>query len=264
MVLHQSAFENTPDKVLKMIAVTLNQREKTWTDEQMIIHKQKIEAKMKEAEKQGQYTNKLLVQCKSWNGPVSSIEELNAILKKKPNNSEENVKTELTYYRNTHRSEVIASPSLFKLNKVSHEERLTNLCVLLGGITHEVAILPGNNDALSVLRSNDPEIDREEASILKINDICVTLWMEGKGKQWYIGYCKEVNQDGTFMVDHIHRVNKHSNLVWKFPTQPDACNIDAEQVLKCEIVGEWDCSSDRNMSFTLKNHEFIQNIFMNI
>ena len=63
------------------------------------------------------------------------------------------------------------------------------------------------------------------------------------------------------MVEHIHRIKNHSNLAWKFPSRPDTCKANAEQVLKCEIVGEWDCSSDRNMTFTPKNHEVIQNIF---
>ena len=198
IVLHQSSFENTPDKVIKMVAANLNKGEKIWTDEQMIIHKQKIEEKLKQAEKQGQYTNKLLGQCKSWNGPVTSVEELNAILKKRATNAEEIVKTELTYYRNTHRSEVVASPLLFKLNKVSHEERLTNLCILLGGMSHSLTKLPDNHNALSALRSNNQEVDNEESSILHINDICITLWLEGKEKQWYIGYCKEINDDGTF------------------------------------------------------------------
>ena len=144
----------------------------------------------------------------------------------------------MAYYRNTHRSEVIASPLLFKLNKVTHEERLTNLCVLLDGLTHCITRLPDNRDALSALTGNKQVVDNEEELILQINDICVTLWLEGKVKQWYIGYSKEIADDGTFVVDHIHRVKKDSNLSWKFPSHPDICNVDVEQVLK--IVEDWD------------------------
>ena len=109
-----------------------------------------------------------------------------------------------------------------------------------------------------MLRSNNAEPDSEEEPVLKINEICVTLWKEGKG------YCREVKEEGTFMADHIHHMNKNSNLTWKFPTRADICKVDAEQVLEYEIVGEWDYSSDRNMTFTLKNHEVIQKIFMDI
>ena len=69
---------------------------------------------------------------------------MNAILKKKSSNAEEIIKTELTYYRNTHRAEGIGPPSLFKINKITHKERLTNLCILLGGMNDKLVRLPGN------------------------------------------------------------------------------------------------------------------------
>ena len=34
------------------------------------------------AKKQSQYVNKLLAQCKSWDGPVVSIPELEAVMKR--------------------------------------------------------------------------------------------------------------------------------------------------------------------------------------
>ena len=67
--------------------------------------------------KQSQYVNKLLAQCKSWGGPVVSvsIHELEAVMIRHHDEVETVVKTELTYYKHAHRAEVIASPSLFKL-----------------------------------------------------------------------------------------------------------------------------------------------------
>ena len=109
----------------------LNKREEVWSLKQKTLLKEKIEEKMQMAQKQSQYVNKLLGQCKSWNGPAVSIEELESILKKHPDRSEIIVKVELTYYKHTHRAEVIANPSLFKLIKVTHEDRLSNLMVLL-------------------------------------------------------------------------------------------------------------------------------------
>ena len=48
------------------------------------------------------------------------------------------VKSELTYYKHTHRTEVIANPRLFKLTKITHEERLSNLLVILDQNSLEV------------------------------------------------------------------------------------------------------------------------------
>ena len=175
MVLHQYSFENTPNKTVKKIAAILNQRESEWSKEQQILHRLKIEEKIKRAKNLSQYTNKLLLQCKSWKGPVISIYELTGILNAKPDMGEQIVRRELSYYRNTHKSDVIASPTLFKLNKITHEERLTNLCVLLGGMNNRsFIVLPRNEDALTALKDCNAKQD-DDSLILEINQICVTL-----------------------------------------------------------------------------------------
>ena len=116
----------------------LNKREDDWTQEQRRLQKLKIEEKMEMAKKQSQYVNKLLSQCKSWCGPIASIAELESVLKKHHDKAETVVKTELAYYKHTHRPEVVVNPSLFKLIRVTHEERLSNLMVLLNQQTLEV------------------------------------------------------------------------------------------------------------------------------
>ena len=95
--------------------------------------------------------------------------------------------------------------------------------------------------------------------------MCVThLWDEIEGKQWYIGYCKEVRGDGTFLVEHVERVKKNGNLKWRYPASPDMCVVEAEQVMECEFIGDWNCASDRNMTYTLVNHETIYKKFMHV
>ena len=49
--------------------------------------------------KQSQYVNKLLAQCKSWGGPVVSIPELEAVMKRHHDEVETVVRPELTYYK---------------------------------------------------------------------------------------------------------------------------------------------------------------------
>ena len=96
--------------------------------------------------------NHCFYQLENWNMTFKRV-ELNVILKGKHN--AEIVKTEPTYYRNTHQSKVIASPNLFKLNQVSHEEKLTNHCILLDGMSITLTRLPDNLDALSALKENN-------------------------------------------------------------------------------------------------------------
>ena len=41
------------------------------------------------------------------------------------------MRNELIYFRESHKSKVLYSPQLFKVNGIPHEERLVNLCALL-------------------------------------------------------------------------------------------------------------------------------------
>ena len=91
---------------------------------------------------------------------------------------EQIVRTELSYYRNTHKADVIASPSLFKLNKITHEEQLTNLCVMLGGMNNRlITVLPRNEDALTALRDYNVEQD-DDSMILEINQIAMCYFVD--------------------------------------------------------------------------------------
>ena len=139
IVLHKSSFTTAPDHIMKKMVTMLNKREDDWTQEQKWLLKLKIEEKIDMAKKQSQYVNKLLAQCKSWGGPVVSIQELEAVMKRHHDTVETILKVELAYYKHTHRVEVIANPSLFKLIKVTHEERLSNLLVLLNQQALEVS-----------------------------------------------------------------------------------------------------------------------------
>ena len=75
-----------------------------------------------------------------------ATEQLLSFLKSHPDNVEKIVKTELLYYRDTHKSYVIATLSLFKVRNINYNEKLTNLSILLDG--HTSFNPPENKDAL--------------------------------------------------------------------------------------------------------------------
>ena len=263
LVLHHSSFKNNPTALLKKIASVVNEREEKWTEEQKILHQRKTEEKLKKAKNHSQRVHKLIVQCKGWGGPVCSIEELDSILHKKPDLADKVVKVELGYYKHTHRSDVIATPSLFKLNNISHSERLSNLCIL-SGQSREFIALPNNNDALQVLRTTNGENPiQEENNLLDVGQMCVTLWNENGQRIWYLGYCIENCHDGLYTVEHIHRRSTSSNLKWKYPARNGTSQVDEEQILDCKIDGEWNIT-DRNNEFTLKNQNNINEKFRNV
>ena len=60
-----------------------------------------------------------------------------------------NVRNELIYFREIRKSKVLFNPSLFRVNNISHEDRLLKLCALLAKDIScgEPSTLPFNNDA---------------------------------------------------------------------------------------------------------------------
>ena len=45
---------------------------------------------------------------------------------------------------------------------------------------------------------------------------------------------------GLTKIEHLHRVRKSSSLKWKNPELSDIVDMNAEHVVNCEIVGDWD------------------------
>ena len=67
-----------------------------------------IKEKMQKAVRHKDYVRKLLETCKNWGGPCVRSDELIAAIDAKPGKQEQIVKIELTFYRNTHKSDMIA------------------------------------------------------------------------------------------------------------------------------------------------------------
>ena len=90
-------------------------------------------------------------------GPFTTAEELQSSLIAKPDIRERIVKVELTYYRTTHETDMLSHPDLFRLNKITHEERLENLLILLSDddmATGSLTYLPIDADTFAIVQGN--------------------------------------------------------------------------------------------------------------
>ena len=68
IVLFQSS-QSVVESVTKKINEVLLNSEQKWNDQQKILQKERVQRKMKEHRKEGEYITKLLQACKSWDGP---------------------------------------------------------------------------------------------------------------------------------------------------------------------------------------------------
>ena len=81
VTLFQSGtFKKEQSKGFSSIVRLLNNMEQDWTEKQKQFHEIKILEKIEKGKNQSMYTQKCLQQCKGWNGPAASVEELHMIL----------------------------------------------------------------------------------------------------------------------------------------------------------------------------------------
>ena len=189
------------------------------------------------------------------------MDELCDVMKGKDNQFKI-LKTEMAYYAHTHKAEKIACKQLFRINGISFEEMLENLSILLDDdastSTSTIANLPTNEDALLSLKAPDNDVTMMEDTVppvVGINEMCVVVWQNCDSKyDWYIGYVKSLDKNGMYSIDHLHRLLDGSHSKWKYPSREDVQLVESDQIIKCDIHGQWDYSADsRKRLFTVTN-----------
>ena len=128
MVLYKAHVQKI-NKVTRNIHKLLYEQEIQWTKKQKSLQKQRVLTKMAKAEQIKSYQDRLLIKCKTLGGPSTSIEELDMILTDRPKMQKVIVRTELSYYRQIHHSDIMNSKGLYKLNGISYEEWLENFLI---------------------------------------------------------------------------------------------------------------------------------------
>ena len=251
------------DRLTKKITKLLSHHEQKWTKEQKQKLEEQIQLKLAKGRKAKDYSKRLLQECKTWGGPFTSVSELQNSLKKHPDIEHRIVKTEVAYYTHSNKVEKIARPDFFRLNGISHDEKLENLALLLDEDDNSsvkfVVDLPTNEEVISKVYAK--ETKSNEISTHQINEICVIIWLNSKKQyEWFLGYIIEQNDEG-YVVDHLHRTDSNLNSKWHYPSKEDKCIVEADQILPCQVQGQWDITDLRNTHFTLKNVKEIQEIF---
>ena len=82
-------------------------------------------------------------------------------MKLNKSNSIKIVRTEISSYRDTHKSGIVYRPHLFKLNKITCKDRLNNLCVLLTEHHSSYIELPTNKDVNLIIKANLDFVNEE-------------------------------------------------------------------------------------------------------
>ena len=196
-LLNYTCYQLKKSNNCQPITLTVRECSQYLTERLLHLLDKNFFEKLKKANNQSIYTDKLLQTCKSWGTPVTSINKLDDILRAHGDLPEKIVRTELSYYRDKHKTEVIYNGDLFKLNKISYEDRLVNLGILLGNNNPDQnRTLPTNRAVLTILQGNSSTNDEgDDIPEFELNKIYVTLWLEDELLTWYLGYCISKNDE---------------------------------------------------------------------
>ena len=117
----------------------------------------------------------------------------------------------LSYFSNTHCTDKLQRPDLYRHIMIRYDEKLENFCILLSDdastASATLANLPTNEDWVKALTNmqNVDTVNSGETGV-EINKPRAVMWIEKNNKiQWYLGYILDINEESkTFEVDHLH------------------------------------------------------------
>ena len=98
-----------------------------------------------------------------------------------------------------------------------------------------------------------PNIPNEDSTDdVELGKYYVTLMTEGSCYTRYIASSE--NENGTFKMKHLTRVQHSNNWKWKHPPMPDCLDLYPASIVDCNVDDAWDVSNVRNMTFLLLNY----------
>ena len=234
LVLHNAKRKNISSqasKIQQQLALMNSDRHAKQKELQQRVMNERLAKKQRNVN----YVPNLAKTCKTWGGPCCSAEELKRVLEKNGDIDKKIVKTELSFYVHTHKSDRAHRPELFRLVNVDMATQLENLLILLSSEENVVGqsslaevALPTNEDALRAIFENP---NNNEHDIFEVNKMCVSVWHEVDEITWYIGYFHYIKDDLTYVVEQLIRAKKGSDLMWIHPPSPILEDVQKAQIL---------------------------------
>ena len=258
-------------KVSNSLKTILDQREYDWYKEQKKIQTSHLEKLLEEGRKINNYADRVLVKCKSWNGPFSSVEELEfSLVGANVKKTREILRHEITFQRITHPNDAIIRKELYLINKQDISTLKYNLVILLSNAaiveTNDGEIfLPTESEVMETLNSYEHEdnvpVTIQDLNMIKINEPNAIIWKENNEFKWYIGFILSTESPNLSKAEHLTRVLNGKDLLWQYPKIPDIQDTDNIQILPIEVIWEWDYSNPKKSVFEVKNCEQVNICF---
>ena len=240
----------------------LEEMEIMWTQKQKELKKARLQQNLQKKVRAKDFVDQILLKCKTHDGPFTSPQDVKAFVNSDPDDLKACLRQEIQFQRVTHPNDAEARKDLYKVNKLSEEDMIENLTVLLDdSCVEEAVIFPTEDEIFEKLSSNTTLCNDDQ--MYQPNEPLAVFWDEGQTRSWYVGFFIDENDDGTFRIDHL---TKHSNTndTWARPNgRDDIQNTLAQQILPLKVQGDWDFTG-RKPIYVLENAQEINTLFVEI
>ena len=159
---------------------------------------------------------------------------------------------------------------LYKLNFLSNEELLTNLCILLEKVDElddapQNVNFPLNEEILNKLmevniQNTEDNISNEKSFIssLVTQQPLAVVWDGNDGQRfWSIGFYVGRSESSDIVVDHLESKSKCN---WIRPLHDDIQDVMLSQIIPVEVIGEWQIGR-RISTYIVDNEVEIDRVF---
>ena len=259
------------DRRMISIMNQLDSMKISWTATQKIKKKENILENLLKKKRSNEFANSLLKKCKEQKGPVTSVEELKALVNENSHNLKPYLRVEVQYKRELHQRDAEVRSNLYKVNRLTVQDLIENLTILLSEHpdADESVIFPCEDEIMDLINgsSNSNPTDHKETtkslpiSALKVNQPVAVLWDMKSKKQWFIGSLLGTNADGTYRIDHLERVDSRSNRGWQRRSgNDDIQDADEIQILPVMVHGDWDFTHEKPSYLISNEREITENV----
>ena len=200
--------EKSINKTMKI----LDEMELSWTKIQKDLKRKHIMEKMQKKVRANEFIDHLLVICKQHNSPLSSVDELKTLVVGKSSKLKSFLRQEMQYQRLTHPKDFEARRELYRVNKLSLEEMIENLTIIFSedNYVEENIVFPTEDEIMDLLHNNSEyTVASKDITTLSLrpNQPLAVIWDSRAKRNWFIGFFLDKNEDGTYRVDHLERIN---------------------------------------------------------
>ena len=171
--------------------------------------------------KASEFVAVILKKCKEHGGPVTDIREMNQITSKfNERETKKFLRQEIKFQKAIHNRDSQEHPDVHKINNLFIDQLTENLGALGSdnvGDNSDNVLFSTEDEIMEILLERPVMSDNSLSKpVNESHQPVAVLWGSAKGRDWFVGFHIDENDDTTIRVDHLEP-KSNDNTVWIRP-----------------------------------------------